>query len=166
MVRVSTFRSSFARDLFLGDETTSVATEIMFLANDIAAIAKLGEITPVNTVEFIDLFSEALIYRLKSSAGQGKRKQDASTNIALRSLNLIRSIAQEGNCLLMHLIAAMSLPPLVAIPLDAVRPSPTYTVVNRGSGLSQRLKTFGTDCCKQYRMLLKLLYLSRVRQTV
>ena len=50
----------------------------MFLANDIAAIAKLGEITPVNTVEFIDLFSEALIYRLKSSAGQGKRKQDAS----------------------------------------------------------------------------------------
>jgi len=91
VVRVSTFRSSFARDLFLGDETTSVATEIMFLANDIAAIAKLGEITPVNTVEFIDLFSEALIYRLKSSAGQGKRKQDAST-AALAAADLLEFV--------------------------------------------------------------------------
>ena len=91
MVRVSTFRSSFARDLFLGDETTSAATEIMFLANDIAAIAKLGEITPVNTVEFIDLFSEALIYRLKSSAGQGKRKQDAS-KAALAAADLLEFV--------------------------------------------------------------------------
>ncbi|OUS42096.1 hypothetical protein BE221DRAFT_142806 [Ostreococcus tauri] len=49
----------------------------MFLAADIAAIAKLGEITPANTVEFIDLACEALMYRLKSSAG--KRKEKAST---------------------------------------------------------------------------------------
>ena len=51
----------------------------MFLAHDIAAIAKLGEITPANTVEFTDLVCEALMYRLKSSAGQGKRKEKAST---------------------------------------------------------------------------------------
>ena len=50
----------------------------MFLAHDIAAIAKLGEITPANTVKFIDLVSEALIYRLISSAGQGNRKEKAA----------------------------------------------------------------------------------------
>ena len=97
MVRVSTFRSIRVRSTsgraFSGvferfsvervaiskyTNRRDLTTEIMFLANDIAAIAKLGEITPANTVEFIDLISEALIYRLESSAGQGKRKQEAS----------------------------------------------------------------------------------------
>ena len=72
-----------------------LTTEIMFLANDIAAIAKLGEITPANTVEFIDLISEALIYRLESSAGQGKRKQEAS-KAARAAARLLKFIIESG----------------------------------------------------------------------
>ena len=63
----------------------------MFLAADIAAIAKLGEITPANTVEFTDLVCEALMYRLKSSAGQGKRKEKAST-AALAAADLLKFV--------------------------------------------------------------------------
>ena len=39
----------------------------------------------------------------------------------------------------------------------------SYVVATAGG---DSVKTFGMVCCKQYRMLLKLLYLSRVRQTV
>ena len=77
-----------AQDLFWGDEESP---EIMFLAHDIAAIAKLGEITPANTVEFTDLVCEALMYRLKSSAGQGKRKEKAST-AALAAADLLKFV--------------------------------------------------------------------------